>query len=98
LHPDDALALSRGAISLILVGDVDQGLEWAERAYALNSRVCAYNVACAHALAGDGERALDLLESDAASTAVYRNWLEHDSDWDSLREHPRFKAVLETLP
>jgi hypothetical protein len=24
-------------------------------------------------------------------------WLDHDSDFDPVREHPRFQALLETL-
>ena len=57
LNPDDALALSRAAVELISTGDIDKGLEWAERAYTINIDLCGYNVACAFVLAGKTERA-----------------------------------------
>lgn len=97
LNPDDALALSRGAVELIYVGDIDKGLEWAERAYAINIDLCGYNVACAFVLAGKTERALDILEESRRSHIMHKDWLEPDSDWDSVRDHPRFKAVLKSL-
>ncbi len=95
LNPDDALAWSRGALELTVAGSVDQGLEWAERAFALNPEVCAYNVAIVFLLAGKIERSLDILEK--FRPLIHKDWLEHDSDWDSARDHPRFKAVLASL-
>ena len=97
LNPDDAMALSRGANDLIYTGDIDKGLEWAERAYAINKNICGYNVACALFLAGKTERALDILEECLRKKTIHRDWLEQDTDWDSARDHPRFKAVLESL-
>lgn len=95
LNPDDALALSRAANDLIYVGETEKGLEWAERAYSLSPNVCRYNVACTHILAGKTDRALDLLEEHARAGAVHVDWLVQDSDWDSVRDHPRFKVILE---
>lgn len=97
LHPDDALALSRGANTLIEVGETGKGLEWAEQAYALNPRVCGYNVACAYVMAGEYDRALDVLDEHIRTSGVHRHWLENDSDWNSLRDHPRFQAILARL-
>ncbi|NOR18748.1 MAG: hypothetical protein GQ538_01500 [Xanthomonadales bacterium] len=67
----------------------------AERAYALNPLVCGYNVSCAFNLAGDPERALDLLEELAESGALQIDWLKQDSDWDTVRDHPRYLAIVE---
>jgi adenylate cyclase len=97
LNPDDALALSRSANDLIYLGEVDKGLANAERALGINPHVCRYNVACSNMLAGKTERALDLLEEHARASAVQLDWLEQDSDWDAAREHPRFKAIVESL-
>jgi adenylate cyclase len=97
LHPDDALAMSRGSNTLIELGETDEGLKWAEQAYALNPRVCGYNVACSYAIAGDPERALDVLEEHIRTSGVHRHWLEHDSDWDAVRGTPRFQAILGKL-
>jgi adenylate cyclase len=97
LNPDDALALSRTANDLIYLGETEKGLERAERAYAINPHVCGYNVASAHLIAGNTERALDLLEKHARAGAVQLDWLEKDSDWDAARDHPRFIAIVESL-
>lgn len=97
LNPDDALALSRSACDLINAGEIEKGLEWAERAYAINPRVCGYNVACAFSLAGNTERALDVLEECARSNAVHLDWLQQDSDWNAARDHPKFNAIVESL-
>ena len=46
-------------------------------------------------IAGKTERALDLLEEHAKTGGVHVDWLEADSDWDAVRDHPRYKAILE---
>jgi len=97
LNPDDALARSRFAIELIFLGETTEGIEIAEKAYSINPGVCRYNVACAFILTGDTERALDLLEEHARARAIQVDWLMQDADWDSVRDHPRFKAILESL-
>jgi adenylate cyclase len=97
LNPDDALALSRGANDLIHMGDHTKALKWAERAYAINPKVCRYNVACVFVLTGNIERALDLLEEHAHAGALHADWVVQDSDWDAARDHPRFKAIIDRL-
>lgn len=97
LNPDDALALSRGANDLIYMGDHTKAVKWAERAYAINPKVCRYNVACAFVLTGNIERALDLLEEHAHAGALHADWVVQDSDWDTARDHPRFKAIIDRL-
>ena len=95
LNPDDALARSRVANDLIALGETEKGLEYAERAYAIRPNNCRYNVACANMVAGNTERALDLLEEHARLGGVHADWAENDSDWESVRDLPRFKAILE---
>jgi DNA-binding transcriptional regulator YdaS (Cro superfamily) len=46
-------------------------------------------------VAGNPERALDLLEEHARTGGVHADWLEQDVDWESVRDLPRFKAILE---
>lgn len=93
LNPDDALTWSRAANDLIFTGQSEKGVKYAERAYSISPEVCRYNVACALALAGETERALELLEIHARKGAVQLDWLEHDSDWDELRELPKFEEI-----
>jgi adenylate cyclase len=97
LNPDDSLARSRYANELIYLGKTEEGIESAERAYSINPGVCRYNVACAYITAGKTEHALDLLEEHASARAIQFDWLMQDNDWDSVHDHPRFKAILESL-
>jgi adenylate cyclase len=76
---------------------MEKGVAWAERAYAINPSVCAYNVACTFSMAGQHERALEVLEEHVRTGAVQLDWLVQDSDMDPLREYPRFQAIVATL-
>jgi adenylate cyclase len=51
-------------------------------------------VACFYATIGETEKSLDLLENSITS----RSWIENDSELDSLRDHPRYKALIESMP
>ena len=53
-----------------------------------------HNAGCGLVAAGEIDRALDLFEERFAKGDVYLPWIENDSDFDPLREHPRFKAML----
>ena len=60
-----------------------------------------YNLACAHALLGDTERALDLLEIELelnhgteASRDRQRAWAAADPDLANLRGNPRFQRLV----
>ena len=48
-------------------------------------------------VAGKTEDALDCLERAAETGLSQREWYENDSDLDPLREHPRFKALMQNL-
>jgi ketosteroid isomerase-like protein len=56
-----------------------------------------YNLACAQALSGKPEAALDSVERAIASGFRRRAQYETDPDLASLRELPRFKALMEPL-
>jgi TolB-like protein/cytochrome c-type biogenesis protein CcmH/NrfG len=99
LQPDDARALYMGANGLVALGETERGLEWADRALALDPEdpMLLYNIACIRAMAGKGDAALDCLERAVAAGLRHKAWLEHDSNLDSIRPHPRFQAVLRRL-
>ena len=53
-----------------------------------------FNWACIEATRGDRGRALDLLERAAEADAdAVREWAPQDSDFDSIRDDPRYLAV-----
>jgi adenylate cyclase len=54
-------------------------------------------VACNFIHEGLIEEALELLERAAAVGWGSRAWLEHDPDMDPIRDHPRFRALLDRM-
>jgi adenylate cyclase len=99
LNPDDARAWYLSAGALMRLGQPKQALERARRALAIDPEDAAvlYNVACVHALAGSSEEALDNLDKAIQNGFGHRDWLENDSELDSIREESRFQALLRKL-
>jgi adenylate cyclase len=98
--PDDVRALYLGAGCLLLMGDEERGLEWADRAAATDPDDASvhYNLACFYSLvAGKAERALDHLHRALDLGYAQREWIENDADLDSLRDHPRYAQVIARL-
>lgn len=56
-----------------------------------------YNLACAQALSGDADAALDSVERAIANGFRRRAQYETDADLASLRDLPRFKALMQPL-
>jgi serine/threonine protein kinase/tetratricopeptide (TPR) repeat protein len=96
LHPDDPRALYLGAISWTKLGEPARALEWAGRAVAMDpdEPLTLYNVACVYALQGQTEQALDCLERGCKHFQAHKEWMKHDADLNSLRDHPRFQALV----
>jgi TolB-like protein/Flp pilus assembly protein TadD len=95
-NPEDARALYLGAAGLIELGKKEQGLDWANRALAMgpDDALILYNVACVYSHAGALDMALDCLERSVSRGMAHKEWIEHDTDLDPLRDEPRFKALL----
>ena len=99
LRPDDARALYMGANGLVALGETPRGLEWADRALALDPEdaMLLYNIGCIRAMAGSVDGALDCLERSVRAGMRNRGWLEHDSNLDAVRSDPRFEALMRSL-
>jgi serine/threonine protein kinase/Flp pilus assembly protein TadD len=99
LHPGDARALYLGAGVSLQLGDRDRALEWAHRALAIDPEETAvlYNLACTYTHLGETDHALDLLEKAVRNGFGHKEWIEHDPDFLSLRDHPRFQALIQSL-
>jgi serine/threonine protein kinase/Flp pilus assembly protein TadD len=95
LNPDDARALTMGAVAWCRLGEHARGLELAERALAIDPEDAGirYNVACLYALEGEKDKAITCLEAAVNSGFAHRDWVDHDPDLDSLRDDPRFLAL-----
>ena len=98
-EPDDVRAIYLGAGALMETGREDEGLKWCERALAVdpNDPATLYNVACIYAGHKRRDQALTLLEKALDNGFSQKDWIEHDSDLDPLRNEPRFKALLQRM-
>jgi len=99
LNPDDPRAATMRAVSLCRLGQQEEGLHWAERALAIDPEDAGvrYNVACLYALEGMADKAISCLEDAIRVGFGNRDWIEHDPDLASLRDHPRFQALLSRI-
>jgi adenylate cyclase len=101
LHPENARPAYLGAAALVEVGDHDRAREWASRALFIDPDdvLTQYNVACVYSLLGDIEQAFDLLDRllPNAGYELKHGWIEHDSDLDPLRNHPRYQKILDVI-
>ena len=96
-RPDDTIALILGAGHLAAVGEVDRAIRWANRAVLLepDDPNALYNLACSFALMGEKDRAIDFLERSLdLMNPQFITWAKNDSDLDTLREHPRYEALV----
>jgi adenylate cyclase len=101
LNPDDNRARNMGGFALLRLGEGEEAIRWMEEsvARAPNDSIVHYNAACLYALAGDADRAIDCLANCHRKVGnLNREWLMHDSDLDSVREHPRFREILDLFP
>jgi len=91
--------LSLGSGPLYEVGQEERALQWARRALAIDpdDGGAMINAACLYARLSMNEEALELLEKTFARGWGKRDWIEHDSDYDSLRDDPRFQGMLQKL-
>ena len=101
LYPDDARAMQYGASSNAVLGRRARSLALIERALALQqdaiSAPTLYNCACSYARLGETDKALGLLERWVETGTGSAGWVRADRDLDSLRETPRFAAIVARL-
>jgi len=99
--PTNGAALAAGASSLIMMGEIERGKDWTQRALLLDpeNQSIRYNVACSLTFRNsDLEGALDLLDQyfkRVDSPGQIRH-AEIDPDMDRVREDPRFIGMIAT--
>jgi len=100
INAGDSRALSLGAGTLQALGETAQAEEWARRSVmsAPTDPLMLYNIGCFYAAAGKRGLALDHLERSIELGMRNRDWLMTDPDLDSLRDDPRFTALLPEAP
>ena len=99
LNPGDGRALSLGSLALYEDGQTQRAWQWSTRSLELHpddmsTLVCA---TCLRAKAGRKEEALEMIERAFSRGWGKRDWIEHDPDYDILRDDPRFQELLAKL-
>jgi len=99
LNPDDARAWNLGALMLVELNQIERAIEFMKTSVRIDpdDPQLLYNVACTYAVLGRTEEALTSLEHALDNGYGHKDWLLHDPDFDSLRETPRFKAIVEGM-
>jgi len=100
LHPEDPRPAHLGIAALLELGENDRAREWISRALAIDpdDPLTQYNLACGYTHLGDFDEAFDLLERSLPRAGPeIREWIKHDSDFDRLRDHPRYQKILELI-
>jgi adenylate cyclase len=96
-EPDHGRALGYGAGLLADLGEADRAKEWIERGILLDpdNTILHFNFVCALARLREVDAAIDLLASviDKGSRG-WLVWLDNDTDFDPLRDHPRFIELV----
>jgi len=96
LNSSDVRALSLGSGTLYDLGEKKEAFEWSEKSMELypDDAGTLFNGACLYAKAGYNDKALSMLERAFARGYGNKAWIEQDPDYDSIRNEPRFKALL----
>jgi adenylate cyclase len=100
-NSSDSYALISGVGAFAKLGEAERAKQWALRVKAVDpdDPSIDYNIACAMALLGETETALDTLEAclprvDAVTFSV---WIKQDTDLAPLRGAPRFESLVRDL-
>jgi len=99
LNPDDARAWNLGAGTLATQGETERALEFARKSVAIDpdDPMLLYNIACTYARLGRTDDSLTTLERAVDKGYGHKDWVEHDPDFDSIRDTPRFQAIVEGM-
>jgi len=98
-EPDNGAALAFGVSALVRLGELERARDWAELVLLVDpdNGNAVYNVSCGMAQAGEADLAFELLARIMGIVGLEGlNAIRTDTDWDPLREDPRFTALLES--
>jgi len=99
LNPDDARACNLAATTHSKLGESEPALEFARKSLEIDpdDPMLLYNVACTYSMLGKADDALSCLERSIDRGFGHREWIDHDSDFNSIRDLPRFKAIQRAM-
>ena len=99
-NPEDPRPAIAGALALLELGEKDRAKDWTTRAQAIEDEdpICLYNLACVYSHLGDADAACSLLEQVVSNgRPFWKDWIQNDSDLDGIRNHPRYRKLLQRL-
>ena len=56
-----------------------------------------YGIVCNYARLGEIDEAIYYFDKAVKAGFAHKAWIENDTDLDPIRDHPRFKEIVETL-
>ncbi len=98
--PGHSRAIGIGACMLAALKEIERAKEWATRARLVDpdNVNLHYNLACALASIGEIDLTLETLADVASKLSPgMMSWMEADTDFDPVREEPRFKAMMDQV-
>ena len=98
-HPDDSRACIMAANAHANMQDAEKSALYAARAIAMDPEdpMLLYNVACLYSVLGRTDDCLTALEQAVNKGWGDKAWLEHDSDFDAVRQEPRYLALIRAM-
>jgi tetratricopeptide (TPR) repeat protein len=96
-YPDDARRLWRRSADIILSRPLPQNAPAGLENEHIRDEIDAYNLACALAMAGEPEAALDALEQAVDLGYADDTHTENDTDLDSIRSYDRYFELLDRM-
>jgi len=99
VESNDSRALHLAAVLSARIGHRERSLAYVDRVLRLrpDEFATAYNVACAYAVLEMREEALASLDRAVRNGRGDLGWIEHDPDFDGLRDDPRFDTIVGRL-
>lgn len=100
LNPDNPRALYAGALALKGLGEPQKAMDWNHRAERMepDDPSVLYNIACVYAQLGSTDQAIKALTRALDNGFGHWQWIEHDTDFESLRSEPAFVELLSRKP
>jgi adenylate cyclase len=100
-NSSDSYALISGVGAFAKLGETERAKQWALRVKAVDpdDPSIDYNIACAMALLGETETALDTLEAclPRVDPLTFSVWIKQDTDLAPLCDLPRFQRLVRDL-
>jgi adenylate cyclase len=99
LNPDDSRAIYLGAGALVRRGEQEKAMKWIKPLAATerDEPHLLYGIACLYSMTGKIEESIYYLEKAFEVGFAHRRYLEKDGDFDPIRSHPGYQALIQKL-